>query len=77
MPITPNGSPSPFSWRAQFDGPDGVVFQLDVPAGTQTEAETDGAAQSLINYLADWPELGTLTASKITMQNHDITPDGP
>lgn len=77
MPIDPTGTPGQRSWSLNVTGPDNVEFQVQVYAAISTETQADDVTQSLVNHLAEWPDLVALTAVKIMPQAHAITPDGP
>jgi len=77
MPITPVGSLIPDSWTVNLTGgPDSEeVFTVElITPSMSTEGQIDDAVQSLVDHLAAWPDLMSMTASKKAVQPYAIAP---
>ncbi len=76
MPISTTPTPGQRTWKINITGPDNVEFMIEAYAGMSTEVQADAVTQSLINHLAQWPDMVSLGyAQKQALQTYAITPD--
>lgn len=76
MPISTTPTPGQRTWKVSIVGPDNVEFTIEAYTTMSTEAQADDVTQSLVNHLAQWPDLVSLgVAQKQTLQTYAITPD--
>jgi hypothetical protein len=78
MPINPIPTSGQRTWKISVAGPDNVEFTVEAYTATSTEGQADAATQSLINHLAQWPDLVEIGyAQKQAVEVYAITPDVP
>lgn len=75
MPINPTPSTGQPDYQVWVTGPDDVEFKIVVASQIHTEPHADAALQSLVNHLAEWPDLVSLSGGKAVPNNYTITPD--
>lgn len=76
MPISPTPAYGGPDWKISIAGPDNVEFNIVAYSAVSSVAEVDEVTQSLVNHLALWPDLVSLTlAQKVVPAVYDITPD--
>lgn len=78
MPTNPTPSTSSPLYRIWVIGPNDVEFQIDLGSQIHTEPNGEEAVQSLVNHLAEWPDLVSISYAHKTVTNiYTITPDAP
>lgn len=78
MPISNTPSFGGASYSVWLVGPNDVEFEVKVVSMIHTEANADAAIQSLVNHLAEWPDLINFgVAQKTRTEARAITPDEP
>lgn len=77
MPISPTPSIGTAVYQVWVTGPNDVEFRVEVASQIHTEANADAAIQSLVNHLAEWPDLVSIgQAGKVVPNRYVITVDG-